>query len=317
MIQFVENKDINFEKWDQCIDQSLNGIIYPYSFYLDQVAPGWAALVLDDYQAVMPLPVKKKAGWSYIYQPFFLQQLGVFSPAPLAPDMVKKFIEHIPSRFRFINYNLNIHNRAENIKGAKLIKHTTYELDLISPYSILQKNYSSNTLRNLKKAAKNKIFVTPASDPEIIIESFRRYRGKSIKNLGEAQYNTLKHLIHSGIYRGNARAYTAWDAQNNFCAGVVFLYSHKKTILIFSGSTPPARENGAMTAIIDQFIKDYSEHDLTLDFEGSDNRNLARFYSGFGSKECVYLQVLINNFPRVLKPMANFYYFAKNYWLTH
>ena len=311
MINYLPHKEIDFDKWDHCIENSLNGIIYPYTFYLNQVSPGWDALVLDDYHAVMPLTWKKKKGFHYIYQPFFVQQLGVFSTAPISQELVHDFLLHIPDRFRFINYNLNTHNRIEGLKSAKVIKRVTYELDLISPYEKIKNNYSKNTRRNLSKALKSNVFVTKNSSPDIIIESFRKHRGREFQKIKESHYNTLKHLIYSGIHRGNAVAYSAYNAQNSFCAGVVFLHSHKKSILIFSGRTPEALENGAMTAIIDRYIHDYAEQNMTLDFEGSEDKNLARFYSGFGSKECVYLQVIMNNFPLLLKPFANLYYWLR------
>jgi hypothetical protein len=61
------------------IARSFNGIVYAYSWYLDIVSPGWDALVKDDYKSVMPLTWRKKYGIKYLYQPFFTQQLGVFS----------------------------------------------------------------------------------------------------------------------------------------------------------------------------------------------------------------------------------------------
>ncbi len=311
MIRYIPHHEIDFDKWDQCIDQSLNGIIYPYSFYLNQVTPGWDALILDDYEAVMPLPAKKKAGIHYVIQPVFVQQLGVFSPKPVSQILISEFINTIPRFFRYININLNTFNSAGELPHLKTKANITYELDLISPYEQLRNNYSKQTLRNLGKAAKYKVFVTRNDDPMPIIESFRQNRGKKIYNLGESHYNTLKHLIHSGLYRGNTEIYSAYSRENTFCAGIVFFRSHRKSILIFSGTTPHARQNGAMTALIDQYIQDHSQQDLTLDFEGSNQQSLARFYAGFGSKECVYLQVEKNNFPVLFKYIPNFYFFLR------
>jgi len=311
MIYYFPHSEIDFEKWDECIENCINGIIYPYSYYLDQVSPGWDALIMGNYEAVMPLPHRKKAGISYVFQPFFVQQLGVFSPQPISQEMVNEFLIHIPGKFRFVNYNLNTYNKIESSDLYRLRERPTFELDLISPYDNIRQNYSENTRRNLKKAEKSKIFVTRSSSPDEIIHTFRTYRGKRIKNLNNPEYLMLKHLIYSGIHRGNAMVYNAYTEQNNFCAGVVFFHSHKKSILIFSGSTPEARKNGAMTAIINQYIQDYSEKNITLDFEGSEDKNLARFYRGFGSKECLYLQLTINNFPLILKPLARWYFWLR------
>ncbi len=83
MIHYQENYQLNKQKWDACIAKSFNGIIYAYSWYLDIVSPGWKGLVEDDYISVMPLCSRKKIGISYLFQPFFTQQHGVFSTAKL------------------------------------------------------------------------------------------------------------------------------------------------------------------------------------------------------------------------------------------
>ena len=51
---------------------------------------------------------------------------------------------------------------------------------------------------------------------------------------------------------------------------------------------------GASHALIDAFIKDHAGQNLILDFEGSDFRNLAFFYSRFGAKVEIYPAIKIN-----------------------
>ncbi|MFW5892579.1 MAG: GNAT family N-acetyltransferase [Bacteroidota bacterium] len=308
MIKFYENEKIDFEKWDECIEKSINGIIYPFSFYLNQVSPGWCALVLNDYEAVMPLPVKKKWGVHYIMQPIFVQQLGVFSPDTIHEEQLLEFISSIPPKYKYININLNTYNQLQSSSSKILVSgRITYELDLISPYEKLFANYSTNAKRNLKKAEKNKVFVTRNSEPQNIIDLFRQNKGKEIKMLDKEAYETFRHLAYSSVHRGKAIVYAAFSSNNTLCAGVIFLHSHKKSVLIFSGSNEEAKKNGAMTAIIDQYIRDYAGQNITLDFEGSNNESLARFYSSFGSKECVYLQIRINKFPLFIHSLVNFY----------
>ena len=43
-----------------------------------------------------------------------------------------------------------------------------------------------------------------------------------------------------------------------------------------------------MTFLLDQVIREFSNRPLTLDFEGSDDENLARYYLGFGAREQKY-----------------------------
>ncbi len=60
---------------------------------------------------------------------------------------------------------------------------------------------------------------------------------------------------------------------------------------------------GASHALIDAFIKDHAGSNLLLDFEGSDIRNLAFFYSSFGATDEKYPAVRVNNLPWYCKWM--------------
>src|SRR5258708_37472695 len=108
MIKYLEHKSIDKKKWDDCIANSSNGMVYGSSWFLDIVSPGWNALIDDDYNAVMPLTWRKKYGFHYLHQPFFTQQLGIFSIEKKIPDRTaNEFLKAIPGRYRFIEIQLN------------------------------------------------------------------------------------------------------------------------------------------------------------------------------------------------------------------
>ena len=118
MIQYLTHNQINLNKWDSTIAEC--GNIYAYSWYLDIVHPGWEALVEDDYQSVMPLTGGKKFGVNYLYQPYFVQQLGVFSKSSITPEMTQAFLDAIPSKYRFAEIRLNEGNALnDNIHLSK------------------------------------------------------------------------------------------------------------------------------------------------------------------------------------------------------
>ena len=87
-IVYLNRGAIDTEKWDQVISESPAETLYPYSWYLDLVSSNWSALVEDDYRFIMPVVWKKKAGLKYVYQPFYTQQLGVFSREYVDPMII-------------------------------------------------------------------------------------------------------------------------------------------------------------------------------------------------------------------------------------
>lgn len=303
MIRYITHDEIDFDKWDNCVENAVNGIFYAYSWYLDMCAPSWDALVMNDYEAVMPLPYKKKFGIPHIYQPFFIQQLGVFSLDRPANERTEQFIKAIPTRFRYADFNLNVYNKLPHNHPAICGHGVTHELDLILPYRRIRENYSDNIKRNINKGEKKGVFVTSNARPEDLILAFRAQKKPFHVPYKESDYKLLKHLMYVGIHKGMAEVLAAYSDKNNFCAGIFFLKSHKKAVWLFSGSTPEARENGAVSMLVDHFIQKHAGKEMVLDFEGSANPGLARFYKSFGSKECLFLRVKMNRMPFMLKPL--------------
>ncbi len=299
MIKFIAYQEIDKKKWDECIEHSFNGIIYAYAWYLDIVCKHWEALVEDDYVRVFPLTSNSKYGVSYLYQPFFTQQLGVFSKLHLSSDKVQEFLLAIPPIYQLIEINLNIHNKVE-APGFKIKKNLTHEIDLINSYVHLKKEYSSNTKRNIKKAIEANVEIRKNHNPEEIINLFRKNRGKNLETFKESDYAVLKKLIYSCVYRDKASVYAAFE-NDQLCAGAFFVVSNKKVIFLFSAVNRAARNNGAMSLLIDSFINENSQRELTFDFEGSNDPDLARFYKSFGANECVYLHYQKNMLPLAVK----------------
>ena len=312
MIRYLKNSEIDAEKWDNCIKASFNGIIYAYSWYLDIVHENWDALVEDDYVRVMPLPVSKKLGVNYILQPFFVQQLGVFSKNILSPDIVREFINSIPDKFRYVDINLNSYNTLEEGNGFAVERNDNYVLDLINKYTVLSKKYSSNTKRNLKKSLKNKLTLVKGIKPEGLIGLFKENRGKGIKKWAEPEYDRLKRLMYRVFYKGGGLLYGVYDERNQLCAGAFFMRAQNRLIFLFSATNDKGRKSAAMTFLIDSVIKEFSPGKLVLDFEGSNEENLARFYKGFGAKKVTYIRLRRKKLGFVLGPLFKIYLFVKN-----
>ncbi|MGL4596578.1 MAG: hypothetical protein ACRCYO_03560 [Bacteroidia bacterium] len=296
MITHLATYEIDRGRWDECISRAFNGIIYGYSWYLDVVCPGWEGLVEDDYKSVMPLTCGKKMGVAYLFPPFFVQQLGVFSVNKLTEEEVKQFLSQIPAKYRYWEINFNTFNKIPQ-GDYSLTPHLTHELDLIDSYENLFKQYSENTRRNVRKAEKNNLNLIEKISHEEVISLFRTNRGKDVAALGEVQYDILRRLLKAVDARQRLVAFGVADDAGKLTTGAFFILANNKAIFLFSGMNELGRESGAMFYVIDQFIRRYANHNLILDFEGSDQPDLARFYKSFGAKECVYLQAKQNRLP--------------------
>jgi hypothetical protein len=299
-IEFYHREDIDDAKWDSCIHRSINGLIYAYSWYLDEVCDEWDALVCDEYKAVMPLPRRRKWGFTYAYQPFFCQQLGVFSTTETSGDIINAFFRAIPKHFSFINIQVNVFTQP-GLPGIVLKKRTNHRLPLIAVYDKLAATYNDNTKRNLKKAREAKLEAFENADPTSIIKLYTDNYAAKTPEVQAADYTRLKRLVNTAIKMGGLKAWGVYDAHNTLCAGALFLTDHKNVYYLLGGADDSGKEAGAMYALFDAFIERHAAHDLVLDFEGSDIEGIARFYRGFGAKTVNYYGLKQNLMPWWLK----------------
>lgn len=294
MINHLKHDEINKTLWDKCINLNARGVPYALSWYLDVVAPGWEALVLGQYEAVMPLPYRKKYGINYIFTPPFVQQLGVFGPEKTA---VEPFIEAIPKAFSYIDLNFNEYNTIAAKHSP--INNTNTLLSLNSPFDKLQNSFAENTRRNIKKAFKAGYSFVELYDIKPIIALFKANKGKQLDS--KTDYKLLQDLVITAQKHSACQLYGVKTAEGQICAGAVFINYNNRHVFLFSGNNEEARQHGAMHFLISNYIEKNTKTPAVLDFEGSNNVALERFYLSFGSSATQYPKIKINRLPMPLR----------------
>ena len=297
-IAYLRHSQIDKSKWDNCIETADNGLIYGYSFYLDTMSKNWDALILNDYEAVMPLPWNKKYGITYLYQPFLTAQLGVFGKE-ISEKIVEDFIKSIPSSFRYIDIALNKGNLS-GVPTGFFIHRSNYVLELNFSYEYLYQNFKENIQRNIKKAYQQGCKVQKDIDVEEIIE-LAVLQMKSHGHESKENIDRFRRLYTDLHKRKMTATYGIVSVNNKLLASCVFFFSHNRAFYILVGNHPDGKSSGASHALIDAFIKDNAGKNMLLDFEGSDIPTLAYFYSSFGAEHEIYPALKINRLPFYLK----------------
>src|SRR5215204_4504300 len=220
-IKYLEHKEIDNPKWDACIEQAANGLIYGYSFYLDAMAKHWDALVLNDYEAVMPLTWNKKYGFYYLYQPAFTASLGVFG-RNLNEKLINNFINSIPAKFKLIEISLNAGNIIGDSKTFSLLR-SNYILHLNKPYEELYKTYRDNHKRNINKAFQSGCSVSKEIPVDEIIQ-LNKEQLQHIDGTKSGDYPSFKNLYEFLKNKGQAKTYAIIDPKNKILASAVFFF---------------------------------------------------------------------------------------------
>lgn len=298
LIKLLKNNEINFVRWDNCINNAINGNVFAYSWYLNILCDDWEALVLGDYEYVMPLLRKSRFKKNIYFISKLGVKLGVFSSKLLTENIVKQFIESIPHEDSFITISLNSFNKLSypNIKNIK-----TYKLDLIQSYKKIAEKYSNQFQRDLQEAKKKNISIVNGLLPNDLINFsvFKKVKSKPKLNLSEIQ--KLRMVIAYCMRYSLGDTYCAYTSDNNLCATAFFIKSKKKSYLLYAAANSRGINSNAFHILIDKYIEVHSEKDLTLSIDNIISKNNIDFFSGVGAHEYKYQQYCSNKLSWIFK----------------
>jgi hypothetical protein len=290
MIRYLSHTEIDKEKWDDCIARSAVETLYPYSWYLDVVSPGWYALVMDDYKMVMPLTWKRAYGIRMLVQPLLTQQLGIFSGSGTDAESTLEFIRSISPKYLIVDICLNRENNFED-KSIRQESRHNYELDISDPARDPEKGYTTNTLRNVLKGK-----VSGGKIENITLEAYLDLKLSLPENLHLKKHRLYFERLYSCLLdRGRAGIFGLTSGAELHTAAILG-YSETRTIYLNGCSSETGKEKRGMFVLMDHMIRLKQGEHLIFDFEGSSIPGVARFFEGFGGVRTVYPRIMRNPF---------------------
>ena len=308
MLKYFRNSQIDKQKWDACVEASRQRLVYGLSWYLDVVAPDWAALILaqeEQYVAVMPLPEARKFNLLYVYQPFFCPQLGVFSTIDI---QLNDFLPALRQRYIFMrDYCFNTQNSGDLVStaGLQVKQFYTHHLDLAPGYNFIFKAYSRDRKINLKRAQKAGLKIIASTDIKPLINLFREDAESRIYGgVNPATYLLLERLYAELHQRKLATLLYTQTSTGEIDAGCLFITYANKIIYIFNAASKKGRRRNGRSLIIDAIIQQYAGKPYIFDFESPPEvSSIIRVYQGFGSEPVPYYVLGLNQLPPLIKFM--------------
>jgi hypothetical protein len=291
MIVYHKNNEIDREQWDNCIKNSPGVKPYAYSWYLDIMAPGWEALVDDDYDSVFPIPGKSRFGIQYVATPIFLQQLGAFSPDKPESKAIIEFLDYMPGFYKLIDLCVG---QNIDIDRYKVTEKVNFELDLSKSYEKTWDNFSPHCRRNIETSAKKKPELVSDITPDEIIDLFIWNKGKEIKGIIMGDYQRLKNLMNFCLKNKKGRIIGVRAAKKRLIFGVFLIETKGNKIPLFVVNTPESREKRIGYFFVNELIRDNSSTKTRLDFAGSSIPSIASFMESFGSVNVPYYRIYLN-----------------------
>ncbi|MDH7462448.1 hypothetical protein QEG73_14205 [Chitinophagaceae bacterium 26-R-25] len=291
IIRYIQRKEIDIDKWNACVEASPNGLIYALSWWLDEMADNWDALVVGDYKVIMPLTWRRKWGIKYLYQPAFTQQLGIISLHKLSTAAVQSFYNELQKYFRFAEINLNYLNLLEGFTLKQ-----NFILDINRDYLNTTSQYKNDLKKNLHRSAKAGFTYHNKLSNAAVVELFKdTYKNKI--NLSSGSFSRLNKAVAIAEQKGMIVCRSVNDKGGNLSAAVLCLKDGKRIYFLLSVTPSAARVHRANHFLVDSLIREFSQRNLLLDFEGSDIEGIAYFYQLFGAVGQPYSFLRYNNLP--------------------
>lgn len=283
---FLKSSQLDFQKWDQRVDQFGDDTFQCYSWYLNAVCNNWNALVMGDYEYILPLPTKTKGFFKILYQPFFTRQLKLIGPAEPDQGLLNDFLAAIPSNYvqRALALPLVQEFQIDNYQNH----HYLYQrLWMHKPVQEIRNGYSENYRRILKKFNIENIEFRNVK-PELITNLFASETATKIEAIKSSDLTHLNQLFHNCLKEGKGLSMAAY-ARDGELLSAAFYFIHHRTVYYLKGSSTEAgKKNSAMVALMDHVISLYSETHQLFDFGGSRIPSIATFFRKFGAEDHYY-----------------------------
>lgn len=296
-IQRLPAAQIDAAKWDFCVQQHSNGLLYSTTTYLNALCPDWEGWVINDYEVILALPTKKKWGIRYAYTPPFIQQLGIIGNIDAVDTarllkMIKDAVAYADIHFNFSNDSL--------LQNIPVTSWTNLVISLDQPLVQIQAQYSNDLKENIRKATSQALVYTHAGLHEAI-DHFQDQYAARIKQIHPSDYDNFLRLCELLQTSGQCLVRAVTNADKELLAIALLLKDERRIYNLMNTTLPIGRDKEANHFLLDNIIREFAEKPLLFDLEGSEIPGVKKFYATFGAVNQPYFHYHYNGLPWPLR----------------
>lgn len=275
-VNYVKRNEINDLKWDACVRNSTKPLIYGISWYLDAAAENnWDGMIINDYEAVFPIPYNRKTIWKQAYTPHSIQQLG-----PFVQHTDKIAMEDL---LGIVNKNYIKANLGVSVHFPTLEKKCNLILPLRQSYKELYEQFRRDRRRDSKN---HNLQLRKIDADNILFPFFIKSSAKLIQS-GKLNVETFRRVVDA-VTRNNAGIAFGAFSENKLISAVFLTEFQNRLTLLLSSTNKKGYKLRANSFLISELIKKYAGTRFILDFEGSEIPGVKDFYKSFGAMEEYY-----------------------------
>lgn len=305
-INIISSNKIDAVKWNACVAANDTGLIYAQYSYLNTICTNWAGIVIGNYQAIMPIPWRKKMGIKYFYVPAFIQQLGfIGNTAGLTPNEIFQLIQSVAKTGDLLfNYK-----NEWIISNHYYHKKNNFTIPLSQDYQSIASKYSKDLIKNLHKAAKANCQYLHDTDISTAIALFQLQYGNRFKHITPLDFKKFEQLCL--LFQQNQQCLIRIikdSTSEKTLATALLLKDNKRLYLVMNSTTIDGRKLSANHLLIDQLLKEFSNQSIIFDFEGSNLDGVKTFYENFHPENQPYFHYtagLLTSVKHFIKQFTN------------
>jgi hypothetical protein len=279
-IRLIPYDQIDFKKWDTCINRSSNGLLYAYSWFLDSTCDKWDALVEEDYKAVFPLPlIRKKARYRLTPSRYSLQ-LGLFATYPISKEILQNFIDLIPAKYKKYELPLNVQNPSPEGK-FQLLDRFVFRKDLIFSMDMHAQMSKSKLITDKGES----MSINKGIQLAVIINFVLRICNNKVK---AREVLALRKIISFCSRFGFGFSYGVYSSTNNLIGLSYLIRFHNRVYILFASTEDHEHRRKILQSLLDEIYKDFENQDLVLECIAIGDKELQKTLVKNGFKRVHY-----------------------------
>lgn len=270
MIERIKYQDIDFEKYNNCVEKSVQKNFYCEKETLDFLSKNWELLVYGDYEAVMPIPFVKKTFFKVVLMPLFCQQLGIFGKSNQLIN--EKFLKFLNSNYNIINYSFNFHNDFQ----TELVTKKNFFLP-VQEYAFLRRKKYFKGRKSTVKTAQYLEFIEVFAKKDIL--EFIKNNFKGLEKESDMDF-FIQYLLFLDKKK-QLKMFGSYYEDNLTNVAVLIDNENYFSLLGLLNNEELKNHNGA-SFLIDRIL-DLNIETKAFNFMGGSIRGIEVFFKSFGS----------------------------------
>ena len=283
-MQLISRSNIDVEKWNLLVNNTLGAAFFSYSWYLDEIAENWCVFVDDDYSKGVAIPFTVRLGVKVAYTPIFISYVEWLGSSGCDQNELLKVL-----RKEFSGFDLAFKTQLLNIPSEAFSSQYIFPTD--------DSKIGSQAKRMLKKATKFGYKVNVTDQFESVFELVRSELKGKFTGMTDESLGRLKSAIVSARKAGVLKVFEV-VSDEKVVGGVICLEKEDQLYYMKGAADSKAKKNGAMYFAINASIEFAKWKKKLFDFGGSRVEGVRKFNENLGGQNKDYFFFSEDNTPK-------------------